>query len=91
MKIPEYYYDNTFIPFKYQLIGDRPQRHYAAGEMLVNVGEYMTSTYYIHQGVLKLAIISNTGMEKPNSSSATAASSHYTVRSSAGTGKNATN
>ena len=64
MKIPEYYYDNTFIPFQDLLIGDRRQRHFAAGETLVNVGEYMTSTYYIHQGVLKLAIVSNTGVEK---------------------------
>lgn len=64
MKIPEYYYDNTFIPFQDLLISDRRQRHFAAGETLINVGEYMTSTYYIHQGVLKLAIVSNTGVEK---------------------------
>lgn len=64
MKIPEYYYDNTFVPFKDQLINDRPQHHYFAGETLVNVGEYMTNAYYIHQGILKLAIVSNTGMEK---------------------------
>lgn len=62
MKIPEYYYDNTFIPFQDLLISDRRQRHFAAGETLINVGEYMTSTYYIHQGILKLAIVSNTGV-----------------------------
>lgn len=64
MKIPEYYYDNTFLPFKDLLIGNRQQLHYPAGETLVNVDEYMTNTYYIHQGILKLAIVSNTGMEK---------------------------
>ena len=64
MKIPEYYYDHTFIPFKDQLIGKRPPTHYMAGETLINVGEYMTNTYYIHQGILKLAIVANTGAEK---------------------------
>lgn len=64
MKIPEYYYDRTFIPFKDQLIGKRPSTRYTAGDTLINVGEYMTSTYYIHQGILKLAIVANTGTEK---------------------------
>lgn len=64
MKIPEYYYDNTFVPFKDLLVAGRQQHQYVAGTTLVNVGEYMTNTYYIHQGILKLAIVSNTGMEK---------------------------
>lgn len=64
MKIPEYYYDGTFASFKNLLISKRPQLHYSAGETLINIGEYMTNTYYIHKGILKLAIVSNTGMEK---------------------------
>ncbi len=64
MKIPEYYYDHTFLPFKNQLVGKRHPQYYSAGATLVNVGEYMTNTYYIHQGILKLVIIANNGAEK---------------------------
>lgn len=64
LKIPEYYYDQTFQPFQEMIVGTSQSQTFPAKETLINVGEYMDKTFYIHQGVLKFSILSANGKEK---------------------------
>jgi CRP-like cAMP-binding protein len=65
LKIPEYYYEKTFEPFKEDLLKSRTRVTYPAGSQLNSIGEFMDKTFYIHQGVLKFYISdAKTGNEK---------------------------
>lgn len=64
MKLPEYYYDGTFRPFTTELLKGYHPENYASNAQLVTAGEFMNESYYVHSGVIRLYIISDTGTEK---------------------------
>lgn len=64
LTIPEFYYEGSFKPFANQLTSEQHSTKIPQGAQLVGPGEYMTSSYYIHSGILKLYIISDNGKEK---------------------------
>lgn len=64
MKLPEYYYDGTFRSFMPELLKGYHPKNYAPNAQLVTAGEFMNDAYYVHSGVIRLYIISDTGAEK---------------------------
>lgn len=64
LTLPQYYYDGSFKPFDDLLTNGLPREKYQADIPLVSAGEFMDQTYYVHQGIIKLYIISNNGKEK---------------------------
>lgn len=64
MKLPEYYYDATFRPFYHELLTGYHSRDYPPNSQLVTSGEFMNHAYYVHSGIIRLYIISDTGAEK---------------------------
>jgi len=65
LKIPEYYYDGTFMPFQPILTANRPTQAFQPNDQLVTIGEFMTRSFYVQQGILRFYILdADTGSEK---------------------------
>lgn len=64
LTIQRFYSDNSFKQFEKELIADRDSINLPKNYQLVGANEYMSSSYYVHSGVLKFYIIANNGNEK---------------------------